>query len=207
MSIQPGEFWVAEIRYTDGTASKKRPVLVLWLDGQDAMVAVVTTTAPRTPTDVPLADWQIFCRLTQLSRLTLGRAGITDDMLKDLKKLPFLTDLNLRANPITGKGIKYIAEVRNLRNLVLDHEPHIRKRAPIAGAKLLDVDDARDAFRLWRRVEHHVWRISRVENGEVASIPAPLDDAPNQGLVLAEPHEASPSSRLLRSLGTGHVNL
>ena len=58
MPIQAGEFWVADIRYTDGTASKKRPVLVLWLDGQDAVVAVVTTAAPRTPTDVALADWQ-----------------------------------------------------------------------------------------------------------------------------------------------------
>jgi len=31
---------------------------VLWLDGQDAVVATVTSAAPRTPTDVPLADWQ-----------------------------------------------------------------------------------------------------------------------------------------------------
>jgi mRNA interferase MazF len=33
-------------------------VLVLWLDGQDAVVAVVTSAAPRSPTDVPLLDWQ-----------------------------------------------------------------------------------------------------------------------------------------------------
>ncbi len=29
MTIQPGEFWVADIPFTDATASKKRPVLVL----------------------------------------------------------------------------------------------------------------------------------------------------------------------------------
>ena len=58
MSIQPGEFWVADIRYTDGTSSKKRPVLVLWLDGQDAVVAVVTTASPRTAADVSLVDWK-----------------------------------------------------------------------------------------------------------------------------------------------------
>lgn len=58
MPIQPGEFWVADIRYTDGSAPKKRPVLVLWLDGQDAVVAVVTTAPPRSPTDVSLEAWQ-----------------------------------------------------------------------------------------------------------------------------------------------------
>jgi mRNA interferase MazF len=31
---------------------------VLWLDGLDAVVAVVTSAAPRSLTDVPLDDWQ-----------------------------------------------------------------------------------------------------------------------------------------------------
>ena len=57
MTIQAGEFWVADIPFTSGSGSKKRPVLVLWLDGQDAVVAAVTSAAPRSPTDVPLADW------------------------------------------------------------------------------------------------------------------------------------------------------
>lgn len=57
MTIYPGDFWVAEIPFTDGSASKKRPVLVLWLDGQDAVVAAVTSVAPRAPTDVSLIDW------------------------------------------------------------------------------------------------------------------------------------------------------
>lgn len=59
MPIQAGEFWVADIPFTSGSGSKKRPVLVLWLDGQDAVVAAVTSAAPRSPTDVPLADWQL----------------------------------------------------------------------------------------------------------------------------------------------------
>jgi mRNA interferase MazF len=29
MPIQPGEFWVADIPFTSGIGSKKRPVLVL----------------------------------------------------------------------------------------------------------------------------------------------------------------------------------
>jgi mRNA interferase MazF len=58
MTIQPGELWLADIRFTDGSGSKRRPVLVLWLDGADAVVAVVTTAAPRSATDVPLNDWQ-----------------------------------------------------------------------------------------------------------------------------------------------------
>jgi mRNA interferase MazF len=33
MTIQPGEFWIANIPFTNGLSSKKRPVLVLWTDG------------------------------------------------------------------------------------------------------------------------------------------------------------------------------
>ncbi len=54
MTVQAGELWVADIPFTNGLASKKRPVLVLWLDGQDAVVAAVTSAAPRSATDVPL---------------------------------------------------------------------------------------------------------------------------------------------------------
>jgi mRNA interferase MazF len=39
MTIKAGEFWLAEIQYTNGADAKKRPVLILWLDGQDAIVA------------------------------------------------------------------------------------------------------------------------------------------------------------------------
>lgn len=58
MPIRPGEFWVANIVFTDGSAGKKRPVLVLWLDALDAVVAAVTSAAPRSVTDVPLTDWR-----------------------------------------------------------------------------------------------------------------------------------------------------
>jgi hypothetical protein len=58
MTVQAGELWVADIPFTHGLASKKWPVLVLWLDGLDAIVSAVTTAAPRSPTDVPLTAWQ-----------------------------------------------------------------------------------------------------------------------------------------------------
>jgi mRNA interferase MazF len=58
MTIQAGEFWVADIPFTGGSGSKKRPVLVLCLDGLDAVVAAVTSAAPRFVTDVTLADWK-----------------------------------------------------------------------------------------------------------------------------------------------------
>ena len=58
MTIQPGEFWVADIPFTSGIGSKMRPVLVLWLDARDAVVAVVTSACQRLTTDVPLADWK-----------------------------------------------------------------------------------------------------------------------------------------------------
>lgn len=58
MAIQPSELWVADIPFTSGSASKKRPVLVLWLDGLDVVVAAVTSATPRSPTDVLLSDWK-----------------------------------------------------------------------------------------------------------------------------------------------------
>jgi mRNA-degrading endonuclease toxin of MazEF toxin-antitoxin module len=51
-----GELWLAEIPFS-GMASKLRPVLVLWEDMADVVVAAVTKAAPRSPTDVPLLDW------------------------------------------------------------------------------------------------------------------------------------------------------
>ena len=55
--ILPGEFWLADILFTDGSRPKRRPALVLWLDAEDAIVAVVTSAAPRSRTDVSLVDW------------------------------------------------------------------------------------------------------------------------------------------------------
>lgn len=54
---QPGEIWLAEIPYTNGVASKLRPVLVLWVGVADVVSVAVTSIAPRAPTDVPLRDW------------------------------------------------------------------------------------------------------------------------------------------------------
>ena len=33
----PGEIWLAEIPFTSGTASKLRPVVVLWTDAADVV--------------------------------------------------------------------------------------------------------------------------------------------------------------------------
>lgn len=57
MTIQPGEFWVANIPFTSGEASKKRPILILWLDGDDVVAAVVTSAKPRSQMDVSLNNW------------------------------------------------------------------------------------------------------------------------------------------------------
>jgi mRNA interferase MazF len=58
MTITPGDIWIAEILFTDGSAAKKRPILILWLDAQDVVVAAITSASPRTVTDVPLQNWQ-----------------------------------------------------------------------------------------------------------------------------------------------------
>lgn len=56
MIIQSGDLWLANIPFTNASGSKRRPVLVLWLDAQDLVVAAVTSALPRSSTDVVLAD-------------------------------------------------------------------------------------------------------------------------------------------------------
>ena len=58
MTIRPGEFWIAEILFTGGVGSKKRPVLVLWIDQKDVVVAAVTPAQARSLTDVELKEWK-----------------------------------------------------------------------------------------------------------------------------------------------------
>ena len=53
----PGEIWLADIPFTHGAASKLRPVLILWTDAADVVVAAVTSAPPRSPSDVSLRDW------------------------------------------------------------------------------------------------------------------------------------------------------
>jgi len=55
---RPGEIWLAEILFTSGASSKIRPILILWVDAGDAVVAAITSAGPRSQTDVSLADWK-----------------------------------------------------------------------------------------------------------------------------------------------------
>jgi len=80
MTISPGDFWVAEIQFTDVSASKKRPVLVIWLDAQDAIVAAVTSASPRSRTDIPLKDWK-QSRLRVASVVRLARLDCLEQSL------------------------------------------------------------------------------------------------------------------------------
>jgi mRNA interferase MazF len=87
MTIQPDEFWVANIPFTNAAISKKRPILILWLDGFDVVAAAVTTANPRSPFDVALVDWKTaglrrasIARLSRLDclerSLLIGRIGM-----------------------------------------------------------------------------------------------------------------------------------
>lgn len=86
MTVRQGDFWIANIPFTNGIATKKRPVLVLWLDGSDLVAAAVTSAQPRSPMDVSLADWKssgsrlaFTVRLSRLDcleqSLLIGRIG------------------------------------------------------------------------------------------------------------------------------------
>ena len=70
---QAGEIWLAAIPFTSGAASKIRPVLVHWEDAADAVLAAVTKSVPRSPTDCALQDWSaeglVAASTVRLSRL------------------------------------------------------------------------------------------------------------------------------------------
>ena len=72
-TIEPGDFWVANIPFTNGADSKKRPILLLWLDGEDVVAAAITSAKPRSQTDVFLNDWSVsglrVASTVRLSRL------------------------------------------------------------------------------------------------------------------------------------------
>ena len=89
-TIQAGDFWVAEIPYTSGAASKKRPVLILWIDGNDAVVAAVTSAQARTQTDIALADWAAS-GLRVASTVRLSRLDCLEHSLL-LAKIGHLSD-------------------------------------------------------------------------------------------------------------------
>ena len=97
MMPQPGEFWIADIPFTSGTGSKLRPVLVLWTDAADVVVAAVTSAQPRSTTDIALQNWaasglrvastvrlsRLDCLEQQLLRRRLGVLAPSDaDQLK-----------------------------------------------------------------------------------------------------------------------------
>ncbi len=89
-TIQAGDFWVAEIPFTSGAAAKKRPVLILWIDGNDVVVAAVTSATPRTLTDVAIADWRAG-GLRVASTVRLSRLDCLENSLL-LAKIGHLSD-------------------------------------------------------------------------------------------------------------------
>ncbi|HEY5044028.1 MAG TPA: type II toxin-antitoxin system PemK/MazF family toxin [Verrucomicrobiae bacterium] len=77
---RPGEIWLAEIPFTNGTASKIRPVLILWVDVGDVVVAAITSAAPRSSTDISLADWKA-AGLRVASTVRLSRLDCLEQIL------------------------------------------------------------------------------------------------------------------------------
>ncbi len=95
MIVKAGELWIAEITFTDGSASKKRPILILWIDGNDVVVAAVTSSKPRTQTDVMLIDWE-KCGLRVVSTVRLSRLDCLERSLL-IKKLGELSEIDSKA--------------------------------------------------------------------------------------------------------------
>ena len=103
-TIQPGDFWVAEITFTDKSASKKRPVLVLWLGG-GCCSGICHLAAPRTTTDVTLDDWQVS-GLRVASTVRLSRLDCLERSLL-LHKLGHISDEDARGlQEVWGNFVK-----------------------------------------------------------------------------------------------------
>jgi mRNA interferase MazF len=79
-TVRPRDFYVADIPFTNGMASKKRPVFVLWLEGDDAVVASVTTAALRSATDVLIHAWSA-AGLRKPSSVRLSRLDCLEQAL------------------------------------------------------------------------------------------------------------------------------
>jgi len=77
---QPGEVWLADIPFTNGVASKLRPVLVLWTDAADVVVVAVTSAQPRSTTDVALQNWSA-AGLRVASTVRLSRLDCLEQVL------------------------------------------------------------------------------------------------------------------------------
>jgi len=77
---QPGEVWVASIPFTSGAGSKLRPVLVLWIDAADVVVAAITSASPRSATDVTLQHWAA-AGLRVASTVRLSRVDCLEQFL------------------------------------------------------------------------------------------------------------------------------
>ena len=56
------------------------------------------------------AIWPAICRLRKLNTLELGRSGITDEGLKNLKYLPELKSLNLSGTQTGDQGLAHICD-------------------------------------------------------------------------------------------------
>ena len=104
---QPGEVWIADIPFTSGTHSKLRPVLVLWTDAADVVVAAVTSAPPRSATDVALQDWSAAglrvastVRLSRLDcleqKLLRRRLGVVPQADAEQLKTTWASEIRLR---------------------------------------------------------------------------------------------------------------
>lgn len=103
---------MAKIPFTNGAASKKRPVLILWIDGNDAIVAAVTSAKPRTQTDVILFDWSAR-RLRVASTVRLSRLDCLENSLL-LAKSDIFTTKTLKISKQFGNTVSN----RSFNNLV-----------------------------------------------------------------------------------------
>ncbi len=116
MQIQSGEFWVADIVFTDQSASKKRPVLILWLDGADAVAAVVTSATPcsrdRRAPDRLAGRWIRVPSTVRLSRLDCLEQSLFLHRLGAFRQ-PTLSESSLFGNHTSSRNSNFAPKRRS----------------------------------------------------------------------------------------------
>ena len=92
-----GEIWLADIPFTSGGASKLRPVLVLWEDAADVVVAAVTKARRVLQRISPCEtgqrrDWLWRPRFVFLGSIAWKRCSCVADLGGSLKAMPNLSE-------------------------------------------------------------------------------------------------------------------
>lgn len=94
-SVSFPELWLCDFPFTSGTGAKRRPSLVLFDLGNDALIARVTSVLHTEPFDYAVQDWQ-SAKLLKPSTVRIKRVVTVEKSLL-IRKLGELSPVDAEA--------------------------------------------------------------------------------------------------------------